>query len=125
MSKRGKNRFRQWMVRFLLLFSVVMLISLKLWIHFQVDLLMRDIRSLEVQKNQLLSEREKINAQVKRLQNIDRIGRLAKEKLSLVNDPEPLQTIRLEDFEQLDHLKEKFAAKQSKAEKDYNLAGIK
>lgn len=125
MRKRQKSKAGQWLISFAFLFSIILLISVKLWIHFQVDLLMKDIRSLEVQKNQLLSEREKARAEVKRLQNIDRIGQIAEKKLSLVNDPEPVQTIRLENFSRLNHFKKEFAAQKSHLRKTYSLAGIK
>ncbi len=125
MSRKKNNNAKQWLIRFALLFGVVLLVSLKLYIHFQVDLLNKDIRALEVQKNQLLSEREKMRAEVKRLQNIDRISRIAEQKLFLVNDPEPVQTIRLENFNKLKKFKKEFAAQKSKVKKSYSLAGIK
>ncbi len=125
MSKHKKDKVWQWFISFAIFFSFILLISFKLWIHFQVDLLMKDIRSLEVQKSQLLSEREKVRVQVKRLQNIDRIGQIAEQKLSLVNDPEPLQTMRLENFAELNHFKKAFAAKKGNTNKTYSLAGIK
>ena len=125
MSKKKKNNAQQWFIRFTLLFGVVLLVSLKLYIHFQVDLLNKDIRSLEVQRNQLLSEREKMRAEVKRLQNIDRISRIAGQQLSLINDPEPVHTIRLENFNKLDHFKKEFAARKSKTSQTYSVAGIK
>lgn len=125
MSRKSKSKARQWLLRFALLFGVVMSISLKLYIHFQVDLLNKDIHTLEVQRNQLLSEREKMRAEVKRLQNIDRITQIAQQKLSLVNDPEAVQVIRLDQFNKLDYYKKEFAARRSKHNQTYSLAGIK
>ncbi len=125
MSKKSRPSLKSGVTRFLLVFGIVMLFSAKLWIQFKVDLLMRDIRTLEVQRNRLLSEREQMNAMVKRLQNIDRISKLAREKLSLVEDPEPVYTIRLEDFNRVQKLKASFAKRQSRQKEAYRLAGIK
>ncbi len=125
MSKKSRPSLKSGVTRFLLVFGIVMLFSAKLWIQFKVDLLMRDIRTLEVQRNRLLSEREQMNAMVKRLQNIDRISKLAREKLSLVEDPEPVYTIRLEDFNRVQKLKASFAKRQNRQKEAYRLAGIK
>jgi len=95
MSKVQKNRVGQWFLSLGLLFGIILLVSVKLWIHFQVDLLMKDIRELEVQKRQLLSERERVRAEVKRLKNIDRIGQIAEQKLGLINEPEPVRKLRM------------------------------
>ncbi len=125
MSKVQKNKVGQWFLSLGLLFGIILLISVKLWIHFQVDLLMKDIRELEVQKRQLLSERERVRAEVKRLKNIDRIGQIAEQKLGLINDPEPVRKLRMEKFGELDHLKKEFAARKERRERTYSLAGIK
>ncbi len=125
MSNVKKNQAGRWLIRFALLFGIVSLISLKLYIHFEVDLLNKDIRTLEQRKNQLLSEREKMRAEVKRLQNIDRISQIAEQKLNLINDPEPVYTIRLDDFKRLRHIKREFAARKNKAQKNYSLAGLR
>ena len=125
MSNVKKNQAGRWLIRFALLFGIVSLISLKLYIHFEVDLLNKDIRTLEQQKNQLLSERERMRAEVKRLQNIDRISSIAEQKLNLINDPEPVHTIRLENFNRLRQFKQEFAARKGKNRKNYSLAGIR
>ncbi|MCD6375225.1 MAG: hypothetical protein J7L94_06825 [Caldisericaceae bacterium] len=125
MSRKIKTNVTNWFVRVLLLFGLVMMLSLKLMIHFKVDLLMRDVRLLEVKRNQLLSERERMLAEVNRLKNIDRISRIAEEKLGLTTDPEPVLSIRLEDFKKVKEIKEKFARQQNNNTREYRMAGIK
>ncbi len=125
MSRKIKTNVTNWFVRVLLLFGLVMMLSLKLMIHFKVDLLMRDVRLLEVKRNQLLSERERMLAEVNRLKNIDRISRIAEEKLGLTTNPEPVLSIRLEDFKKVKEIKEKFARQQNNNTREYRMAGIK
>lgn len=125
MSRKIKTNVTNWFIRVLLLFGLVMMFGLKLMIHFKVDLLMRDVRLLEVKRNQLISERERMIAEVNRLKNIDRISRIAEEKLGLTTDPEPVLSIRLEDFKKVKEIKEKFARQQNTKTKDYQMAGIK
>lgn len=125
MSRKIKTNVTNWFIRVLLLFGLVMMLGLKLMIHFKVDLLMRDVRLLEVKRNQLISERERMIAEVNRLKNIDRISRIAEEKLGLTTDPEPVLSIRLEDFKKVKEIKEKFARQQNTKTKDYQMAGIK
>ena len=125
MSRKIKNNVTNWFIRVLLLFGLVMMLGVKLMIHFKVDLLMRDVRLLEVKRNQLLSERERMITEVNRLKNIDRISRIAEQKLGLTTDPEPTLSIRLENFKEVKEIKEKFARQQNKINKDYQVAGIK
>ncbi len=125
MTRKIKTNVTTWFVRVLLLFGLVMMLGLKLMIHFKVDLLMRDVRLLEVKRNQLLSERERMVAEVNRLKNIDRVSRIAEEKLGLITDPEPVLSIRLEDFKKVNEIKEKFARQQNTKTKEYQMAGIK
>lgn len=125
MSRKIKTNVTNWFVRVLLLFGLVMMLSLKLMIHFKVDLLMRDVRLLEVKRNQLLSERERMLAEVNRLKNIDRISRIAEEKLGLTTNPEPVLSIRLEDFKKVKEIKEEFARQQHNNTREYRMAGIK
>ena len=64
-------------------------------------------------------------AEVNRLKNIDRISRIAEEKLGLTTDPEPVLSIRLEDFKKVKEIKEKFARQQNNNTREYRMAGIK
>ncbi len=125
MSRRIKNNVQNWFVRVILLFSLVMMLGLKLMIHFKVDLLMSDIRTLELKRDQLLSEREKMLTEVNRLQNIDYISKIAEQKLGLTTDPEPALTLRLEDFDRVKDLKKAFARKQNQKQSTIQVAGIK
>ncbi|APF17911.1 hypothetical protein [Caldithrix abyssi] len=125
MSRQIKTNVKNWFFGMLLMFSLVMMLGLKLMIHFQVDLLMREVRLLEVERDRLLSEREKMLTQVNRLKNIDRISKIAEQKLGLTTDPEPSFTIRLEKFSKVEHLKKEFAQKQGHVKRDYQVAGIK
>ncbi len=125
MSRQVKTNLKNWFIRVFLLFAFVMLLSVKLLIHFKVDLLMQDIRALEVKRNQLLSEREHMISEVNRLKNIDRITKIAEQKLGLVTDPEPVYSIKLEDYQRFHQVQQAFARKQHQQKNAFQVAGIK
>ncbi len=103
--------------------AVILLLSMDMYQKFKIDLVMKDLHQLEERKKQLISETELLRSEVDRLKNIDRISKIAKEKLNLVNNSDKAVVIKINDLNELDKLKAKFANRRNK-EKKYNLAGV-
>lgn len=103
--------------------AIILLLSMDMYQKFKIDLIMKDLHQLEERKKQLISETELLRSEVDRLKNIDRISKIAKEKLNLVNNSDEAVVIQINDLEELDELKTKFANRRNK-EKKYNLAGV-
>ena len=106
-----------------IIFGVTLLVAMKMYLMFQVDLLMKDRRVLGQQFKELSGQTEKLQAEVDRLGNIDRITRIAREKYGMINDNDESLAMRLIDEERLKACKEEFADKEKKAVK-VNLAGV-
>ena len=104
--------------------AIILLLSMDMYQKFKIDLIMKDLHQLEERKKQLISETELLRSEVDRLKNIDRISKIAKEKLNLVNNSDEAVVIQIEDLDELDELKTKFANRRNKEQK-YNLAGVK
>lgn len=122
-KRKTNNRLSKRIYSILILFGLVLVISLKMYQVFKVDLLMKDLRSLEQQKKQLVSQTEKLEAEVDRLSNIDRIGKIAVEKYNLVNNTDDVIILQLDNFDEFKSLKKKFAERNQK-DKTYELAGV-
>ncbi|MCD4691861.1 MAG: septum formation initiator family protein [Calditrichales bacterium] len=122
-KRKTDNRLSKRIYSILILFGLVLVISLKMYQVFKVDLLMKDLRSLEQQKKQLVSQTEKLEAEVDRLSNIDRIGKIAVEKYNLVNNTDEVIILQLDNFDEFKSLKKKFAERNQK-DKTYELAGV-
>jgi cell division protein FtsL len=104
--------------------AIILLLSMDMYQKFKIDLIMKDLHQLEERKKQLISETELLRSEVDRLKNIDRISKIAKEKLNLVNNSDEAVVIQIDDLDELDELKTKFANRRNKEQK-YNLAGVK
>lgn len=122
-KRKTNNRLSKRIYSIFILFGLVLVISLKMYQVFKVDLLMKDLRSLEQQKKQLVSQTEKLEAEVDRLSNIDRIGKIAVEKYNLVNNTDEVIILQLDNFDEFKSLKKKFAERNQK-DKTYELAGV-
>ncbi len=122
-KRKTDNRLSKRIYSIFILFGLVLVISLKMYQVFKVDLLMKDLRSLEQQKKQLVSQTEKLKAEVDRLSNIDRIGKIAVEKYNLVNNTDEVIILQLDNFDEFKSLKKKFAERNQK-DKTYELAGV-
>ena len=103
--------------------AIILLLSIDMYQKFKIDLIMKDLHQLEERKKQLISETELLRSEVDRLKNIDRISKIAKEKLNLVNNSDEAVVIQIDDLDKLDELKTKFANRRNKEQK-YNLAGV-
>ena len=123
MKQKNTSRKKQLINRataFLVLFGVVLLFSVKMYQTFTVDLLMKDLLVLQKQKMNLEHETSRLEAEVSRLKNIDRINKIAKEKLGLVSNTEKLLVLQMHDAKDMKKLAKKYDSKTKKL----NLAGV-
>ena len=124
MSKHKTNKKKPNIINralgFVLLFSIVLVFFFKMYQMFQVDLNMKDLHVLEQKKMRLISETALLEAEVSRLKNIDRINKIAAEKLDLVNNTDELFVLQLKDGNEMQKLAKKYSGKQ----KILNLAGV-
>ncbi len=124
MKKKKTNfKFNNKIKILLSLFGIILFIALKMYLMFQVDLLMKDRRNLTLQFKNISGQTEKLQAEVDRLSNVDRIMRIAREKYGMINDKDETLAIQLIDFRRLNAFKEEFANKEKKVIR-VNLAGV-
>ncbi len=124
MKKKKTNfKFNNKIKILLSLFGIILFIALKMYLMFQVDLLMKDRRNLTLQFKNISGQTEKLQAEVDRLSNVDRIMRIAREKYGMINDKDETLAIQLIDFRRLNAFKEEFANKEKKVVR-VNLAGV-
>jgi len=122
-KKRFNLQFNNKIKALLIIFSIVIFIALKMYLMFQVDLIMKDRRVLSQKLKKINGQTEKLQAEVDRLSNIDRITRIARDKYGMINNNDGSLAIKLIDSDRLDALKEEFANKEKKTVK-VNLAGV-
>jgi cell division protein FtsL len=122
-KKKKKNTLKIKFYFFVSISALILLLSMDMYQKFKIDLIMKDLHQLEERKKQLMSETELLRSQVDRLKNIDRISKIAKEKLNLINNTDEAAVIQIDDLDKVDDLKVKFANRRSKEQK-YNLAGV-
>jgi cell division protein FtsB len=108
---------------FLFLFGLVTIVALKMYLMFQVDLLMKDRRLLGRQYEKISGQTERLQAEVDRLGNIDRITRIARKEYKMVNNSDENLAVKILDKDRLSSYKEDFADKEKKSTK-LNLAGV-
>lgn len=124
MKKKKLNiKFNNKIKALMIIFSIVIFIALKMYLMFQVDLIMKDRRVLGLKLKKINGQTEKLQAEVDRLSNIDRIMRIAREKYGMVNNNDGNLAIKLIDSDRLNAFKEEFANKEKKTVK-VNLAGV-
>lgn len=124
--RKSKKKNKTLKIKFYFFVSIsalILLLSMDMYQKFKIDLVMKDLHQLEERKKQLLSETELLRSQVDRLKNIDRISKIAKEKLNLINNTDEAAVIQIDDLDEVNELKVKFANRRSKEQK-YNLAGV-
>ncbi len=106
---------------FSIMLSLLLVVSLKMYQSFTIDLLMKDLRTLSKQKEKLQSETARLQADVDRLQNYDRISRIASNKLGLEANTDKVYVLQLKEMDMMKHLAEKEKQTQSKK---YQVAGV-
>ncbi|HID38702.1 MAG TPA: hypothetical protein EYP36_04215 [Calditrichaeota bacterium] len=119
LRKSTRKRF----LAFSVLFVFIFILSLRMYQGFRIDLLMKELPQLEEKKKNLLHVTEKLRSEVERLKNIDRITRIAREKLGLVLNEDKISLLRLKDYDEFIAIKKDFG-KKKKREQKYQVAGV-
>ena len=84
-SKNSLLRVLLWPFKsYLRILIVVAVIGLYQYQSIQIDILAREIRSLELKRSQLINKKATLEVQIDQLTHINRIEKLAKEKFGLV-----------------------------------------
>ncbi len=124
-TRRSKKKTSQSVLKKIfsygVLFSFLLVIFLKMYQVFTIDLIMKDLRSLSKQKEKLVSETARLQAEVDRLQNYDRISRIATTRLGLVANTDKVYVLRIKEPVQAERFAEQ--AKQP-GKKKYQVAGV-
>ena len=107
----------------IILSGVVLLITLKMYQSFKVDLLLKDIRNLEQDKKNLVNANRQLQADVDRLSNIDRITDIARDKYGMIMNSDKPEMIIIEDVDQLRDIQKRFAER-NKTGETVNMAGV-
>jgi len=93
---------------------VVGIIGLFQYQSIQIDILAREIRTLELKKKQLINERATLQVDIDRLTHINRIEKLAREKYGLIASGDDMQRL----------IVKKYQPTEQKVNKDLKLAGV-
>lgn len=105
-SRMSKNSFIKvflWPFKsYIRIIIVVVVIGLFQYQSIQIDILARDIRSLELKKKQLINDRAVLQVDIDRLTHINRIEKLAEEKFGLISSGEDMQRLVVKKFNQND-----------------------
>ena len=78
----------------------------------QVDIMAREIRTMELRKKQLVNERALLQVDIDRLTHLNRIEKLAREKFGLISSGDEVEHLVVKKF------------KKSDQQKDLKLAGV-
>ena len=105
-SRMSKNSFIKvflWPFKsYIRIIIVVVVIGLFQYQSIQIDILARDIRSLELKKKQLINDKGVLQVDIDRLTHINRIEKLAEEKFGLIYSGENMQKLVVKKFNQND-----------------------
>jgi cell division protein FtsL len=77
---------------------VVIVIGIYQYQSIQIDILAREIRSLELKRNQLVSENTTLQVQIDQLTHINRIEKLAREKFGLIAPGRKMEKLVMKPF---------------------------
>ena len=88
-SKKSLIKILLWPFKsYLRILGVVIIIGIYQYQSIQMDILAREIRSLELKRNQLKSENTTLKVHIDQLTHINRIEKLAQEKFGLIRSEE-------------------------------------
>ncbi len=119
-SKKSIIKILLWPFKsYLRILGVVIVIGAYQYQSIQIDILAREIRSLELRRNQLVSENTTLHVQMDQLTHINRIEKLAREKFGLIAPGRKMEKLVMKPFS---HDKDIPLKKQ---EKNIQLAGVK
>lgn len=119
-SKKSIIKILLWPFKsYLRILCVVIVIGAYQYQSIQIDILAREIRSLELRRNQLVSENTTLHVQMDQLTHINRIEKLARDKFGLIAPGRKMEKLVMKPFS---HDKDIPFKKQ---EKNIQLAGVK
>ncbi len=119
-SKKSIIKILLWPFKsYLRILSVVIVIGAYQYQSIQIDILAREIRSLELRRNQLVSENTTLHVQIDQLTHINRIEKLARDKFGLIAPGRIMEKLVMKPFS-YDR-----AIPFKKKEKNIQLAGVK
>jgi len=124
MKRKNKKILNKKMTFYLVIFGVISILFLYMYQTVTVDLLMRDLHTLQRQKQLLLSETNRLEGQVEKLSNIDRIPKLAAERYNMVPNNDKVLVLKMSGSKELEKAKKQFARRFNQKRKKINLAGV-
>jgi len=104
---------------YLRILGVVVVIGIYQYQSIQVDILAREIRSLELKRNQLVSEITTLKVNIDQLTHINRIEKLAREKFGLIAPGRKMEKLVMKPYSHDKDIPLKIQ------EKNIQLAGVK
>lgn len=119
-SKNSLLKILLWPFKsYLRILGVVVVIGIYQYQSIQMDILARDIRSLELKRNQLRNDNTTLQVHIEQLTHINRIEKLAREKFGLILPGRIMEKLVMQPYSGDDdiHLKTQ--------EKDIQLAEVK
>ena len=119
-SKKSIIKILLWPFKsYLRILGVVVIIGVYQYQSIQIDILAREIRSLELKRNQLMSEKTTLQVKIDQLTHLNRIEKLAREKFGLISPGKKMEKLLMKPFSP-----EKDVPFKSQ-EKNLQLAGVK
>ena len=119
-SKKSIVKILLWPFKsYLRIMAVVVVVGLYQYQSIQIDILARDIRSLELKRNQLVNENKTFKVNIDQLTQINRIEKLAREKFGLIASGTKLEKLIIEPFSPDKDIQKK------NQEQNLQLAGVK
>jgi cell division protein FtsL len=99
-SKKAVARIFFWPFKsYIRIIVVVVAIGLFQYQSIQIDILAREIRTLELKKKQLIDERSMLRVEIDRLTHINRIEKLAREKYGLVSSGDDMKRLVVKKYD--------------------------
>ena len=84
---------------YLRIMLVVVTVGIFQYQSISIDILAREIRGLEVQRNQLINDKAAIQIQIDQLTHLSRIEKIAKEKFGLVSPGQEIERIVIKKYD--------------------------
>ena len=98
-SKKSLIKILLWPFKsYLRILGVVVIIGFYQYQSIQIDILARDIRSLELKRNELMSENTTLQVRIDQLTHINRIEKLAREKFGLISPGRKMEKLVMKPF---------------------------
>jgi cell division protein FtsL len=119
-SKKSIIQLLLWPFKsYLRILGVVVVIGMYQYQSIQIDILAREIRSLELKRNQLTSENTTLQVKIDQLTHINRIEKLAREKFGLISPGRKMEKLVMKPYSGDKEIPLK------NQEKNMQLAGVK